>query len=81
MSLMFRKTKEYLNPLKQVRPSTLQALKIGEIAKRIDFDWATPAEVLAQFNSEVDELNQEYNKSSAVTDGMKLVTFYVITVL
>lgn len=54
----------------KVRPSTLQALKIGEIAKRIDFDWTTPGEVLAQFNSEVDELNQEYNKSPAVTDDL-----------
>lgn len=54
----------------KVRPSTLQAHKIGEIARRIDFDWATPAEVLAQFNSEVDELNQEYNKSLAVTDHL-----------
>ena len=45
----------------KVRPANLQAHKIGEIARTIDFDWESPKEVLEQFNSEVKELNEAFN--------------------
>lgn len=54
----------------KVRPSNLQALKIGEIAKRIDFDWKKPDEVLSQFNSEVKELNDELQKGAYNSDEL-----------
>lgn len=40
-------------------PATLQAQAIGKIASRIDFDWASPHEVLDQVRSEVEEVAEE----------------------
>ena len=43
-----------------MRPSNLQAHKIGEIARTIDFDWKNIKDVLAQFNDEVRESTRSY---------------------
>lgn len=43
----------------KVHPALQQGFAIGKQAKKIQFDWATPEEVLAQFESEVKELKDE----------------------
>lgn len=52
-------TKGVFGQLKAHHPATLQALAIGQIAARIDFDWSDPSEVMQQVQSEVAELTQE----------------------
>lgn len=42
----------------KVRPANLQAHKIGELAKTIDFDWKNLTDVLSAFESEVQELKE-----------------------
>ena len=56
--------------VQKVRPSNLQAHKIGEIARTIDFDWKNIKDVLAQFNDEVRELNEELLKSTELRDDL-----------
>jgi MazG family protein len=41
------------------QPATNQALKIGKIARKVRFDWESPAEVFQQLRSEIDELEAE----------------------
>ncbi|MBF0440985.1 MAG: nucleoside triphosphate pyrophosphohydrolase [Oligoflexales bacterium] len=45
---------------KKIFPSTTKALKIGKLAKEIDFDWGHPTEVLEKLESEFQELKQEF---------------------
>lgn len=40
-------------------PASLQAMEIGKIAHRIDFDWDQPEQVLDQLESEIKELRAE----------------------
>ena len=42
-------------------PANYQALKIGQISQKIDFDWDKPEEVLAQLRAEICELEDEIN--------------------
>ena len=41
-------------------PATIQALKIGEKANKINFDWQKPIDVLKVLKSEMIELEQEF---------------------
>lgn len=41
-------------------PATIEALEIGKRAAKINFDWKTPAEVLAKLLSEVEEVKEEW---------------------
>jgi nucleoside triphosphate diphosphatase len=41
------------------QPASLQALHIGKVAAKINFDWDTPAEVFAQLKSEIAEVEKE----------------------
>jgi MazG family protein len=50
--------------IKKLTPSLVQAIQIGKIANKINFDWKNPFEVLAQFKSEVDELSVELQQGS-----------------
>ncbi|RYZ60460.1 MAG: nucleoside triphosphate pyrophosphohydrolase [Proteobacteria bacterium] len=47
---------------KKVHPALTQAFQIGKTAKKIDFDWHSPAEVFDQLQSELKELKVEIDK-------------------
>jgi MazG family protein len=51
----------YFDKAKDRFPASTQALKIGKIAAKINFDWDHPKEVLNQFLSEVEELKAEFD--------------------
>jgi len=50
--------------LAKLMPASLQALEIGKLARRLQFDWAQPDEVFRQLESEMDELKQAGAKSA-----------------
>lgn len=54
----------------RVGPASLQAQKIGKIAKKIRFDWDDPIEVFAQVRSEVDEVEAELRKPTRSPDKL-----------
>jgi MazG family protein len=45
-------------------PATIQALKIGKTARKINFDWEGPAPVFEKLLSEIEELKSEFKKSN-----------------
>jgi len=57
-------------------PALLHALKIGEVAHKIKFDWSQPKEVLAKLRSEIDELEAELDhKGSGIEEEMGDIFF------
>jgi MazG family protein len=48
----------------KVTPASRLAVEIGKLAKKINFDWKDPLEVLSQLESEVLELKEEITKKS-----------------
>jgi MazG family protein len=55
----------------KVRPANLQAHKIGEIARRIDFDWKNLGDILSTFNSEVSELNEALSNGTDSKENLE----------
>ncbi len=53
-------------------PAGVQAAKIGKIASSIGFDWANPMEVLAQVQSELDELKSELTAKKTKKENVEL---------
>jgi MazG family protein len=54
------KKRRIFDSAKDKHPSTTQALKIGKIASRSNFDWDNSDEVLGKVLEEVDELKEAY---------------------
>jgi MazG family protein len=48
----------------KITPASRFAVEIGKLAKKINFDWKEPIEVLSQLESEVLELKEEITKKS-----------------
>ena len=48
----------------KLTPALIASVAIGKIAKKINFDWPSSLEVLAQFRSEVEELSVEIQEES-----------------
>ncbi|MCX6126643.1 MAG: nucleoside triphosphate pyrophosphohydrolase [Proteobacteria bacterium] len=48
----------------KLTPSLIASVAIGKIAKKINFDWPSAQDVLAQFKSEVEELSSEILEDS-----------------
>ncbi len=42
-------------------PATTQALKLGKFAKKMNFDWHRPEQVMEKFHEEVEELQKEFD--------------------
>lgn len=57
-------TRSYFAEASKLHPASLQALKIGKLAAKIRFDWDDAREVLAQVQSEVDEVAKEFQAAS-----------------
>lgn len=59
----------------KVRPASLQANKIGEIARTIDFDWETLSEVFDQLDAELAELKEAVKRASLNELSSKELSF------
>ena len=57
-----------------IYPANKQAYRVGKLAKKINFDWESPEDVLQKFLSEVDELREawETSKKTAHMDRASL---------